>query len=80
MNSSAAAGAKLPQSPTVRFLLSEILSHWTMLTETETEPCIEDQKKLSELLQARYGWARTRADRELELFLAEFKERLRQTA
>ena len=63
-----------------RFLLAEILVHWTMLTQTETEPCVEDREKLIQLLQARYEFVRKRAELELDLFLAEFHDRLRRAA
>jgi hypothetical protein len=63
-----------------RFLLGELLSHWTMLTQRETEVCIDDREKLVQLLQSRYGFARKRAELELNTFLCEFQDKLLRTA
>jgi hypothetical protein len=59
-----------------RFLLGELLSHWSMLTQRETEVCLNDRDKLVELLESRYGFAKKRAELELNLFLSEFRDKL----
>ena len=63
-----------------RFLLAEILERWTMLTQPETESCLEDREKLVRLLQSHYGFSAKRAAQELELFLTEFSDRMQRAA
>jgi hypothetical protein len=63
-----------------KFLLGEMLSQWTMLTQKETEQCLDDNEKLVELLQHRCGFARNRAEQELKLFLGEFHDKLHRAA
>jgi hypothetical protein len=51
-----------------------------MLTQGETESCIDDHEKLIQLLETRCGFARKRAELELELFLGEFHDKLLRAA
>ena len=46
-----------------RLLRWEILSRWGELTEAEVEECSGDQSKLIDVLQARYGYAKRRAEK-----------------
>jgi hypothetical protein len=63
-----------------RLLLGEIRSRWEQLSSSEAEECSLDQSKLIDLLQSRYGYAKRRAEREVELFHGEFQDRLRLAA
>jgi hypothetical protein len=63
-----------------RLLRGEILSRWGQLTASDIEECGDDQIKLITILQSRYGYARRRAEKEVELFFGEFQERLRMAA
>ncbi len=63
-----------------RFLLGELLSQWTMLTQKETETCLDDHQKLIRLLQERCGFSRQRAEQELDIFFGEFHDKLRRAA
>jgi uncharacterized protein YjbJ (UPF0337 family) len=63
-----------------RLLRGEILSRWTQLTSDDIEACGGDQSKLIDVLQARYGYAKRRAEREVALFFGEFQDRLRMAA
>lgn len=58
----------------------EIMRRWEQLTTSEIEECCTDRSKLIELLQARYGYARRRAEKEVELFFGDFQDRLRMAA
>jgi uncharacterized protein YjbJ (UPF0337 family) len=63
-----------------RLLRGEILTRWAELTSDDVEICAGDQSKLADLLQARYGYARRRAEKEVELFLGDFQNRLKLAA
>ncbi|HEY2382068.1 MAG TPA: hypothetical protein VGK48_12890 [Terriglobia bacterium] len=63
-----------------RLLLGEIRRRWEQLSNSEIEQCTVDESKLTDLLQARYGYAKRRAEKEVELFFAEFYDRLRMAA
>ena len=63
-----------------RLLRGEILNRWEQLTTTDLEECGADRSKLIEVLQARYGYARRRAEKEVELFFDDFQDRLRMAA
>jgi hypothetical protein len=63
-----------------RLLRGEILSRWQHLTVGDLEECGSDRSKLIDALQARYGYAKTRAEREVELFMGDFQNRLRMAA
>ena len=63
-----------------RFFRGEITRRWQQLTTSEIEECCADQSRLIELLQARYGYAKTRAEKEIDLFFGELQDRLRMAA
>ena len=63
-----------------RLLSWEILSRWGELTTADIEDCGTDRAKLIDVLQARYGYAKRRAEKEVDLFLDEFEDRLRMAA
>jgi len=63
-----------------RLLRGEIMCRWHELTSSDVEECTSDRAKLIEVLQARYGYARRRAEKEVELFFLEFRDRLRLAA
>jgi hypothetical protein len=67
-------------SVATRFFRGEIMRRWQELTTSEIEECCTDRSKLSEFLQVRYGYARTRAEKEVELFFGEFQARLSMAA
>jgi len=60
-----------------RLFCGEILRRWEQLTSRDIEVCVTDRAKLTDILQARYGYAKRRAEREVELFMGEFLDRLR---
>jgi len=63
-----------------RFLRGEIVSRWQQLTSSDIDECCRDSSKLAAVLQTRYGYARSRAEKEVELFFGEFQDRLRMAA
>ena len=63
-----------------RFFRGEIASRWQQLTTSDIEECCTDRSKLTGLLETRYGYARSRAEKEVELFFGEFHDRLRMAA
>jgi hypothetical protein len=63
-----------------RLFRGEILSRWELLTTDDVDDCGTDRGKLIELLQSRYGYAKRRAEKEVELVFFEFQERLRMAA
>ena len=63
-----------------RFLRGEITRRWQELTTSDIEECCADGSRLVDVLQARYGFAKNRAEKEVELFLGEFQGRLRMAA
>jgi hypothetical protein len=71
------AHAEFNRHPT-RLLRGEILGRWGQLTASDIEDC--DRFQLITVLQSRYGYARRRAEKEVELFFGEFQERLRMAA
>ncbi len=56
-----------------RLLRGEITCRWHELTSSDVEECTSDRAKLIEVLQARYGYTRRRAEKEVELFFLEFR-------
>jgi hypothetical protein len=62
--------------PNRRLLRAEILFRWHQLLPTDVENLLPDGPQLVELLVARYGFCRERAEREVNSFLADFAERL----
>ena len=73
------AHAKFDGSPKP-LLCGEILRRWEQLTTSDIEECGTDRSELIGLLQARYGYARRRAEKEVELFFRDFQNRLRLAA
>jgi hypothetical protein len=71
--------AKLKRNPN-RLLCGEITRRWQQLTTSDIEECCSDRSKLIEVLQIRYGYAQRRAEREVDLFLGDFQNRLRMAA
>ncbi len=69
-----------PNSDSSRLLRGEILRRWEQLSNSDLEESGANRSKLIELLQSRYGYARRRAEKEVELFLGDFRNRLRMTA
>ena len=63
-----------------RLLRGEILRRWELLTASDIERCGTDLGGLTELLQNRYGFAKRRAEKEVELFFWDFQNRLRMAA
>jgi hypothetical protein len=63
-----------------RLLPGEIQNRWKQLTTSDIEQCSADRSKLIGLLQARYGFAKGRAEKEVELFFGQFLDRLRMAA
>jgi hypothetical protein len=63
-----------------RFFRGEILYRWQQLTTSDVEECLTDRSKLMGLLETRYGYAPTRARKEVDLFFGEFQDRLRMAA
>lgn len=64
----------------LRLLRGEIVRRWQQLTTHDLEECSGDRIKLIELLQTRYGYAKTRAEKEVDLFLSDFQDRLSRAA
>ena len=71
--------AELDPNPT-RLLHGEILRHWEQLTSSDIEEYGTDRSGLINLLRTRYGYAQRRAEKEVDLFLRDFQERLRRAA
>jgi hypothetical protein len=63
-----------------RFCRGEIACRWQQLTTSDIEECCTDRSKLIGLLETRYGYAHSRAEKEVELFFGEFRDRLRMAA
>jgi hypothetical protein len=63
-----------------RLLPGEIQNRWKQLTTSDIEECSADRSKLIGVLQARYGFARGRAEKEVEHFFGQFLDRLRMAA
>jgi hypothetical protein len=58
----------------------EIAHRWQQLTTSDIEECSRDRSKLRGLLETRYGYSSSRAEKEVELFIGEFQNRLRLAA
>jgi len=63
-----------------RLILAEILAHWGHLTLSDLEHIQLDRMQIARLLEAHYGFCRSRAEREADSFFAEFAERLKRAA
>ena len=68
------------ESVSNRFLRDEIARRWEQLTSSDIEECSADQTKLPRVLEMRYGFAHRRAEKEADLFIGEFHDRLRLAA
>jgi hypothetical protein len=64
----------------IGLLRGEILSRWQQLTAADVEECVTDRSKLIDALQTRYGFAKKRAEKEVDLFFGDFDNRLRLAA
>jgi hypothetical protein len=73
------AQAKI-DSVSTRFFRGEIASRWQQLTTSDIEECCTDRSRLRGLLETRYGYAPSRAEKEVQLFFGEFQDRLRMAA
>ena len=73
------ANAKFNSNPN-RLLCGEMTRRWQQLSTSDIEESCADRSKLIEALQARYGFAKARAEKEVELFFLEFQTRLRMAA
>jgi len=63
--------------PPNRLLQGEIMCRWGELTTADILECSNDRSKLVDVLQTRYGYAKLRAEKEVQLFFEEFRDRLR---
>ena len=63
-----------------RLILAEILARWDHLTLSDLEHIQPDRMQIARLLEARYGFCGSRAEREADSFFAEFAERLKRAA
>ena len=63
-----------------RHLRGEITRRWQQLSTSEIEACCSDLSKLIDILQSRYGYSKSRAEKEVDLFLGEFQNRIRMAA
>jgi len=61
-------------------LRGEILSRWDQLNAADIDECGTDPSGLIHLLQTRYGYAKRRAEKEVDLFFVELHDRLRMAA
>lgn len=71
--------ARLRSNPiaAARLLRGEILSRWQQLTTTDLEEYGVNRSRLIDVLQRRYGFAKKRAEKEVDLLFGEFRDRLR---
>jgi len=63
-----------------KHLKTEINDHWTELGPDELDQVRGRREKLIHLLETRYGFARRRAEREVERVVTEFENKLRRAA
>ena len=61
-------------------LRGEIMRRWQQLSTSEIEACCSDLSKLINILQYSYGYSKSRAEKEVALFLGEFQNRIRMAA
>jgi len=61
-------------------LRGEILRRWELLTIADLDELGCDRLKLINIVQTRYGYAPSRAEKEVELFFDDFQDRLRMAA
>ena len=58
----------------------EVNYHWTQLSSDDLDRIDGQQDNLVYLLESRYGYARRRAEREVERVLSEFEDKLRRAS
>jgi len=56
---------------------NEVNSHWTQLSSDDLDGIDGRRENLVYLLERRYGYARRRAEREVERVVTEFEDKLR---
>jgi uncharacterized protein YjbJ (UPF0337 family) len=59
---------------------SEVNYHWTQLSSDDLDGIDGGRDDLIGLLERRYGYARRRAEREVERVLTEFEDKLRRAS
>jgi len=59
-----------------KHLRGEVTSLWTHFTADDLEHINGDRRKLVNLLEFRFGLTRNRAEREVDLLVSHFEERL----
>jgi len=59
---------------------SEIHGHWSELSSEDLDRINGRHDNLVSMLESRYGYARSRAEREVERVVTEFVEKLRRAA
>jgi len=59
---------------------NEINDHWTLLSSDEVDRIDGRPSNLVILLQSKYGFARRRAEREVERVVTEFEDKLRRAS
>lgn len=64
----------------LRLMRGEMLSTWKHLAPSDLEQVGGDHRRLIDLLQTKYGYAPGRAEKEVRLFFANFRDRLRRAA
>ena len=59
---------------------NEVKDHWTQLSSDEVDRVDGRRSNLVTLLQNKYGYARHRAEREVERVVTEFEDKLRRAS
>ena len=59
---------------------NELNRQWKQFTEEDIDRVDGERDNLVFLLESRYGYARRRAEREADLFVSEFEDRLRRAS
>jgi len=59
---------------------NEISDQWTQLSSDEVDRIDGRRSNLVNLLQSKYGYARRRAEREVERVVTEFEDKLRRAS
>jgi hypothetical protein len=61
-------------------LQTEVVTHWSALTPDDLHLIDGKRDNLIHLLERRYGFSRTRAEREAEWFYNQFEDKLRKAS
>jgi hypothetical protein len=61
-------------------LRTEVNFHWSALSAEDLQGFDGQRDNLIDLLETRYGFARQRAEREVDWFLDQFEDRLRKAS